>query len=364
MVPLENSTEIHGISWTGERYVPELKGSIQLEHLHRYALACEYVQDKVVLDIACGEGYGSAMLAESAKRVWGVDIAEDIITYAKTKYKKVNLQFKIGSCAEIPLKDSSVDMVVSFETIEHHSQHEAMMSEVKRVLKPGGAIIISSPDKHTYSDLRSYDNQYHVKELYYDEFKNLLKVNFNNVVIYGQRIVYGSGIFPEDSKGRMFTYDLKEMGLDAVQQARFKGIARPLYFIALASDSELPIAIGSVLEQPIHKSDTFLQYSAELTSQAQQLRQIITHQDQTIAEKDQAIAHYREELYSVYTSRSWRYTTPLRKIGTLIRRVLRLPHKPRIRAVINRAYFMLPAFIRKSRLTENLKNRFKSKEMI
>ena len=92
--------------------------------------------------------------------------------------------------------------------------------------------------------------------------------------------------------------------------------------------------------------------------------QAIAEKDQAIAKKDQAIAHYREELYTVYTSRSWRYTTPLRKIGTLIRRVLRLPHKPRIRAVIKRAYFMLPAFIRNSRLFENLKNRFKSKENI
>lgn len=343
---MQNHNEKNVLLWTGERYVPEFKGNIQLEHLHRYILACEFVKDKVVLDIACGEGYGSAMLLSLAKQVVGVDISEETINHARNKYQKNNIKFKVGSCAEIPLKDSSVDMVVSFETIEHHSQHEAMMSEVKRVLKPSGAIIISSPDKHTYSDLRSYDNQYHVKELYYDEFKNLLKANFNNVVIYGQRIVYGSGIFPEDSKGRMFTYNLKEMGLDAVQQARFKGIARPLYFIALASDSELPSAIGSMLEQPLTESEPFVNLS------------------KTIAKKDQATAHYREELYSVYTSRSWRYTTPLRKIGTLIRRILRLPHKPRIRAVIKQAYFMLPAFIRKSRLIKNLKNRFKSKEMI
>ena len=149
-------------------------------------------------------------------------------------------------------------------------------------------------------------------------------------------------------------------------------------------------------DQAIAKKDTAIvnreKRLAAFESQVQQLQQIITHQDQAIAEKDQAIAkkdqaiaekdqaiakkdqaiakkdqaiaHYHEELYSVYTSRSWRYTTPLRKIGTLIRRVLRLPHKPRIRAVIKRAYFMLPAFIRKSRLFENLKSRFKSKEVI
>jgi len=314
---MQEKNEKKAIPWTGERYVPELGGSIRLEHLHRYALACEYVKDKVVLDIACGEGYGSAMMSNFAKRVFGVDISEETINHARNKYQKNNIEFKIGSCAQIPLKDSSVDMVVSFETIEHHSQHEAMMNEVKRVLRPDGILIISCPDKHTYSELPGDENPFHVKELYYDEFKDLLKANFNNVAIYGQRIVYGSGIFAEDSKGLMFTYDLKEMGLDAVEQVRFKGIARPLYLIALASDSELPAAIGSVLEQSIGESDTFLKFSAELKLQVQQLRRMKTHHDRVIA-------RYREELYSVYTSRSWRYTAPLRKIGTLVRRVLKL----------------------------------------
>jgi len=90
----------------------------------------------------------------------------------------------------------------------------------------------------------------------------------------------------------------------------------------------------------------------------------LAENDRVIAEKDRAIAHYREELYGVYTSRSWRYTAPLRKIGTLVRRVLRLLHKSWIRAVIKRAYFLLPPLIRNSRFVENLKNRFKSKEII
>jgi len=132
-------------------------------------------------------------------------------------------------------------------------------------------------------------------------------------------------------------------------------------------------------DQAIAKKDTAIvnweKRLAAFESQVQQLQQIKTHQDQAIAdakseitkkdtEKNRANHRYREELYSVYTSRSWRYTAPLRKIGTLIRRVLRLPHKPRIRAVIKRAYFMLPSFIRNSRLIEKFKERFKSKEVI
>ncbi len=82
----------------------------------------------------------------------------------------------------------------------------------------------------------------------------------------------------------------------------------------------------------------------------------------TISEKDKAIARYREELYSVYTSRSWRYTAPLRKIGSLLRRMRIMLFKPNIRAVIKRFYFLLPERIRYSKIIENLKDRFKNAE--
>ena len=361
---MQEHTEIREISWTGERYVPAKKGNLQLAHLHRYALSCEFVRNKAVLDIACGEGYGSAMLAQLAKKVYGVDISKEIIEHAQAKYKKDNLQFKVGSCEEIPLKDSSVDIVVSFETIEHHNQHKAMIQEIKRVLKPDGILIISSPDKHEYSDVPGGKNPYHVKELYYDEFRSLLETYFCNVNIYGQRVIFGSGIFPEKGQNRMVSYSLEKLERNDFKQTCSNGISKPLYLIAVASDSKISCSIGSLLEQPVVEGELFKQTVIEKDQVIAEKDQVIAEKDRVIVEKDRAITNWREELYSVYTSQSWRYTTPLRKIGTLIRRVLRLPHKPRIRAVIKRAYFMLPAFIRKSRLIENLKNRFKSKEVM
>ena len=134
--------------WTGERYVPEVEGPIALEHLHRYAVACELASGKVVLDIACGEGYGTAMLAEVAQRVIGVDNSDLVIAHATSKYQRPNLVFKIGSCGDIPLADGCLDLVVSFETIEHHAQHEEMLAEIKRVLKPTGLLLMSSPNKN------------------------------------------------------------------------------------------------------------------------------------------------------------------------------------------------------------------------
>src|SRR5690349_16411159 len=115
------------LPWTGERYVPQLTGQIQLEHVHRYLLAREYAKDRDVLDIASGEGYGSAILANTARSVIGVDIAAEAVRHASIRYKLDNVQFRHGSCEEIPLDNNSVDLVVSFETIEHLDEHKAMM---------------------------------------------------------------------------------------------------------------------------------------------------------------------------------------------------------------------------------------------
>src|SRR5262249_28254969 len=163
------------------------------EHVHRYLVAREYAKGKDVLDIACGEGFGSAILAKAAWTVVGVDIASEAIEHAAICYRLGNVQFKQGSCAEIPLDNDSIDLVVSFETIEHHDEHKAMMAEIKRVLRPDGLVIISSPDKKEYSILPNYRNPFHVRELFKEEFEDLLRAYFKNVALLSQRIVYGSG---------------------------------------------------------------------------------------------------------------------------------------------------------------------------
>ncbi len=132
------SDTVKSLPWTEERFVPQVEGSIAREHLHRYATACELVQGKAVLDIACGEGYGAAMLANVANQVTGVHISAETIAFASAKYRRKNLEFKIRSCAEVPVADASIDIIVSFETIEHHNQNEVLMDEFKRVLRPGG----------------------------------------------------------------------------------------------------------------------------------------------------------------------------------------------------------------------------------
>ncbi len=234
---------VENMEFTGERYVPEVHGQIELEHLHRYLQACRVVAGKVVLDLACGEGYGSAMLARGAGKVIGVDISAEAVKHARKRYKRENLEFMVGSCSDIPLPDGSVDMVVSFETIEHHDQHSQMMQEVKRVLRPAGILLISSPDKYHYSVEPSRANPYHVKELYQHEFKQLLERYFKNIAYFGQRVLYGSGILQESLQLPLVNY-LQEDGI--IRES--SGIISPDYWIAFASDGRLPDLVSSVFE--------------------------------------------------------------------------------------------------------------------
>ena len=142
------------LPWTRERLVPTLAGGIACEHLHRYAIAREVVAGRDVLDIACGEGYGSALLAQSAKSVVGVDVDPNAVAHAASKYGGGNARFLHGECVAIPAGEASVDVVVSFETIEHISEHEVFLSEIRRVLRPGGLVIISTPERENYGDIR------------------------------------------------------------------------------------------------------------------------------------------------------------------------------------------------------------------
>ena len=181
---------------TGERYLPQMRGVIEYEHLNRYFFVIQQVdlKGKTVVDLASGEGYGSEILSRVADKVIGIDISIEAVEHAKRNYKRENLQFVEGDACNIPLKDNFADVFVSFETIEHHDRHSEMLAEIKRVLKPDGVLIISSPDKKYYTDIPGYKNIYHVKELYYEEFKHLISDFFKNNYFFLQNNFSGSVI--------------------------------------------------------------------------------------------------------------------------------------------------------------------------
>jgi SAM-dependent methyltransferase len=169
---------------TGERLIPEGREGliVHAEHLTRYVAAVEICRDKDVLDIASGSGYGSLMLAASAKSVVGVDISEEAVAHARELYVADNLEYRVGSGEQIPLADDSVDVVVTFETIEHIENYRAFVTEIRRVLRPGGIALVSTPNDLEYEE----DNHYHLHEFERQELLDLLRPDFPFIEEYFQ----------------------------------------------------------------------------------------------------------------------------------------------------------------------------------
>ncbi len=227
-------TQPDALEFTGERFTPECVREIAYEHWHRYAWAARWVAGKRVLDAACGEGYGSALLAGSAAQVTGVDVSRASIEHARSRYGADHLHFIQADCLQMPLDDASYDIVVSFETLEHLADHAALLREFRRVLAPQGFLVISSPDRKTYSDASGHGNPFHVRELYRDEFETLLSQHFPAWRLFGQKLAFQSLLWSMDGgKG----FDCLSQEGDRIERSPLPDLA-PLYFVAVAAASE------------------------------------------------------------------------------------------------------------------------------
>ncbi len=223
------------MKFTGERFVPTEQGQIRIEHYHRYAVVKDIVDGKDVLDLACGEGYGSYFLSGHAKSVIGIDISAESIAHANSEYRSLNLNYLQGDATNLSLQNQSFDVVVSFETIEHLAEQNEMLAEIKRVLRPNGILIISSPNRPVYSEENAFHNEFHVKELDFNEFDELLRKQFNSVNYYGQRLLIGSIIqqFKREQK------DLKIWHDDGMQlESGIADLDKPVYFLAVCGNDE------------------------------------------------------------------------------------------------------------------------------
>lgn len=240
-LPLRAYERLLEIEWTGERFLPWIEGAqIHYEHIHRYALAVHFVKGKKVLDLACGEGYGTYMLARQAEYVAGVEIDEPTVQHARSRYTKDNLEFIQGSMLAVPiLGEEKFDVVLCFEAIEHTAEHDKLLSEVKRLLKDGGLFIASTPNKAVYTDKPDCHDPFHVKELYFQEFSSLLRQYFKHLRIFGQRVYAGSTMWSIDQrKSRGYIEDIVKKA-DMEFYLAETASKEPLYFIALASNAKL-----------------------------------------------------------------------------------------------------------------------------
>lgn len=228
------------LPFTGERFTPECVREIWYEHFHRYAFARALVAGKRVADVACGEGYGAHLLAQSAQAVTGLDLSADSIAHAQRRYAaQTNLSFEQGDACALSWADASFDVLTSFETLEHLEDQEALMAGFARVLGERGVLMVSSPDKRNYSDLRDYHNEFHVRELYRDEFETLLKKHFKCVRVYAQKLLFQSALWIDDAQNLS----------TSVRGARWHTVQPtgeisdgpgygPMYYIAVCTQSE------------------------------------------------------------------------------------------------------------------------------
>jgi len=177
------------MEFTGERVVPgKTPQTIYDEHIYRYIFAASLAENKVVLDVACGTGYGAGFMAEKASKVVGADISLEAVDYAAERFCKDNKAgFICADAIRLPFVDNAFDIVVSFETIEHIRQCRKFLAECRRVLKANGLLICSTPNRRIFSPkLAKPINTFHVKEFWPEEFYRLLSRYFVNITLYGQ----------------------------------------------------------------------------------------------------------------------------------------------------------------------------------
>ena len=288
-----------------ERMVPEFhkNHSIYGEHYIRYEATKSVVSDKVVLDIACGSGYGTKIIASSAKKVFGVDVSQESIDYATEHFNAKNIDYLCGDGESIPLADASVDVVVSFETIEHIKDYKTFMKEVSRVLKKDGLLLLSTPNELEFAE----GNHYHLHEFQEDELRGLIKLHFKNVKMYYQGDWVYSALLPEK-------YLLKESDqlftIDSLQLAP-KDPSQYLYFYALCSNREITESVARIGAFSEHWSARMIQekdratiaYNNEMDEALRQAREHIAFLEKSVQLKDVHIGNIEEMLKNAQTTK-------------------------------------------------------------
>jgi SAM-dependent methyltransferase len=201
---------VQDVPLTGERTLPGIPHENYWFRRHEvaYQHVARLVARQTVLDIGCGEGYGTALLAERTKTLFGVDYDAATIRHASATYRDV--AFGVANLAGLPVRDRTIDLAVTLQVIEHVWDHGEFLRECYRVLRPGGQLIITTPNRLTFTPGQTQPmNPFHVREFSATELCNLVQNT-------GFAIVEQAGIH---AGRRVQHLDRKHDGLVAAQLA-------------------------------------------------------------------------------------------------------------------------------------------------
>lgn len=179
---------------TTERIIPENFQSDQesyllyLMHVATYRYSLNFVKGKKVLDYGSGSGYGTALISDSCLQIIGVDVSDEAVSHARSHFSAPNLsylQIERAEVAPLPFPDSSFDVVISFQVIEHVDEVSAYLHEIERVLVPRGRVLIATPDRsHRLFSFQKPWNIWHLREYSQEGLNNILAKYFLDVKVY------------------------------------------------------------------------------------------------------------------------------------------------------------------------------------
>ena len=180
---------------SGRRFVlGQIKSSrLELDFFNLYAWLLRLIEGKKVLDVACGSGLGSFLLAHKAEQVLGIDLSEEVIAYARERYSLPNLQFEAADIFDYHLPQASFDVIVSALTIEQMEpqKQEEFLRKLKTAMAPGALMILVTPNKKVTSPSGRIGNKWNEREFSKSELeKTLRSVGLEPLEWFGQRAVF------------------------------------------------------------------------------------------------------------------------------------------------------------------------------
>ncbi len=228
------------MEFTGERVVPgEVEPDLFNEHLARYLFVRQFVSGREVLDLGCGSGYGSSLIAGDASRVVGLDVSPEAVQYSRENFSAPNLYYLVSDAAQTGLASSRFDVVVCFEVIEHLARQENLVEEACRLLKPDGMLVVSTPNRVFYTEERQLVNPYHTREFDFQEFRSFLGSYFPQVEVFYQNHI--SSIFVGGAR-----LPLKVVSKFATQDEEMQATSN--FFVAVCSkEASGPLSSGSLV---------------------------------------------------------------------------------------------------------------------